>query len=191
MFKYFITCSLFIGSFNLVFARPAKTKEELEELKQFRLAHPNINDLGARPFWSNEGPERISFSERPGGLFSFERPEPLSAIEKAMEKGDDSETLQLLSDPKTNINTMRNDLSLLYRVWSTQKNKQKDELFHALLNRPDLLIDQKGNGIGDHGETVLGVAIGFVTNSVSMNRIIRAYITRKDGLDCIIYSCFT
>lgn len=57
---------------------------------------------------------------------------------------------------------MHDDRSLLHFVYYRCDDDNGLDLLRAILQRPDLNLDQKGNGINEHGETVLGVATNFL-----------------------------
>ncbi|HSW75455.1 MAG TPA: hypothetical protein VLG50_00270 [Candidatus Saccharimonadales bacterium] len=71
---------------------------------------------------------------------------------------------RLLNDPKVNINGMHDERSLLHYMAYRYRDiiPEEREALRILLNRPDLQIDKKGNGIGDRGCTVLEMQVGFL-----------------------------
>ena len=85
-----------------------------------------------------------------------------SPLLRALGRNDYDEFYKLLSDPKTDVNAMFDDKSLLHFVYYRHNRDNGLNLLRATLDRKDLQVDQKGNGIGDCGDTTLGMAIRFL-----------------------------
>jgi hypothetical protein len=98
-----------------------------------------------------------------------------------------SEFYRLLQDPQTDINIMYSERSLLHFVWYRRDKVHGFDMLSALLARPDLKIDQKGNDIGDCGDTVLGMAVsGLIYREIAPYLSKRKADNSLDGIKLLL-----